>query len=139
MPKSVVKVCKHCGEELGDIRYARIHHTRCGKVKYGGQVILCADFKGSACDDCFYDKVVEVFFDKMLKPEQPEVREHAAKSAFERQSAYDQLAKKFFPDGPCHTKVTNMPAETLDAAYSGNFSDSWRSVLKWLPAWPLRA
>ncbi len=68
-------------------------------------------------DECFYDKDVEDVIAKMVKPEQPEVREHAAKSACKRQSAYDQLAKKFFPEGPCHTKVTNMPEETLDAAW----------------------
>ena len=68
-------------------------------------------------DACFKIKDVEVIFDRMEKPVQPEVLEHAAKSAFERQSAYDQLAKKFFPDGPCHTKVTNLPEETLDAAW----------------------
>jgi hypothetical protein len=58
-----------------------------------------------------------VIFDRMTKPQQPEVREHAAKSAFERQSSYDRLAKTFFPEGPCHTKVADLPEGTLDAAW----------------------
>jgi hypothetical protein len=111
------QICVHCGEELADIRIARIHHIRCPQIKFGGDVPSCANLKGCAVDACFKCKDVEVVFHRMEKPMQPEVLEHAAKSAFERQSSYDQLAKKFFPDGPCHTKVTNLPEETLDAAW----------------------
>jgi hypothetical protein len=110
-------VCKHCKEEFENIRTARTHHPRCGKVKFGDEELSCAGYKGSAVDECFEEKDAEVAFERIEKPVQPEVHEHASKSAFERQTAYDRLSRQLFPEGPCHPSVINLPEETLDSAW----------------------
>jgi hypothetical protein len=110
-------ICNHCEEEFENIRTARTHHGRCGKIKFGDEKLSCADLKGRAVDKCFTEKEAEVKFERMEKPTRPEVTEHSLKSAFERQTAYDRLGKEFFPEGPCHPNVTELPLETLDSAW----------------------
>ncbi len=72
-------ICKHCGEEFADIRVARMHHLRFGKVKFGDQPLACAESKGASLDACFAEKEVPVRFDHMIKPGQPGSPEHAMK------------------------------------------------------------
>lgn len=72
-------VCTHCAEEFENIRTARTHHRRCGKIKFGVEKLSCAELKGAAVDACFAEKEVEVKFERMEKPEQPEVTEHSMK------------------------------------------------------------
>ena len=72
-------ICKHCGDKFADIRVARIHHLRCGKVKFGDPPLACAEWSGVNVDACFAEKEVPVSFDHMIKPEQPDSTEHAMK------------------------------------------------------------
>jgi hypothetical protein len=72
-------ICKHCGEECANIRTARVHHSRCGKLKFGDQSLACADLKGASVDACFAEKEIPVHFDRMIKPEQLESISHAMK------------------------------------------------------------
>jgi hypothetical protein len=109
--------CSHCNLKLTSIRTARNHHPKCPMVK--GSELVCRDFIGSACDDCFSNRSETIQITNLAPLEKmPSHEKHSATSdaEFERVTEYSKKAAKLFA-GKKKFTVAEMSESDEDFAW----------------------